>query len=75
MHYKQIQTYDLYSFAKELQEAVKDGYSVQEENVYFPQQIGAMFIATVGKDEVIKETVKEEPVKPKRSKGSKDAAE
>ena len=34
MHYKEIQTYDLYSFAKALEEAVKDGYQVLDETIY-----------------------------------------
>jgi hypothetical protein len=37
MHYKEIQTYDLYSFAKALEEAVKDGYQVLDETIYYPQ--------------------------------------
>lgn len=49
MHYKQIQTYDLYSFAKELQDAVNDGYVVLDETIYYPQLIGSTFLATVGK--------------------------
>ena len=58
MHYKQIQTYDLYSFAKELQDAVNDGYVVQDETIYYPQVIGTTFLATVGK-ESIKDTPKQ----------------
>ena len=49
MLYKQIQTYDLYSFAKELQDAENDGYVVLDETIYYPQVIGSTFLATVGK--------------------------
>lgn len=58
MHYKEIQTYDLYSFAKALEEAVKDGYQVLDETIYYPQVIGTTFLATVGK-ELSKETPKQ----------------
>ena len=56
MHYKEIQTYDLYSFAKALEESVKDGYKVLDETIYYPQVIGTTFLATVGK-ELSKETL------------------
>jgi hypothetical protein len=77
MHYKEIQTYDLYSFAKALEEAVKDGYQVLDETIYYPQVIGTTFLATVGK-ESSKETPKqtEEGIlaetKPVRQRKTKD---
>ena len=67
MHYKQITTYDLYSFSKALQEAVQDGYEVLDETVYYPQVIGSTFLATVGKSETKAEGILAE-TKPKRSK-------
>ena len=73
MHYKQIQTYDLYSFAKALEEAVKDGYKVLDETIYYPQVIGTTFLATVGKEapKQTEETVLAE-AKPVRQRKTKD---
>lgn len=51
MHYKQIQTHDLHSYSQELQQAVLEGYRVLTETIYFPQQIGPVLMATVGKEE------------------------
>lgn len=49
MNLKQIQAYSLYSFAKELEEALHDGYKVLDDTIYYPQVIGNTFLATVGK--------------------------
>ena len=55
---KKFKLYDLYSFAKALEESVKDGYKVLDETIYYPQVIGTTFLATVGK-ELSKETPKQ----------------
>lgn len=51
MNLQQIQAYSLYSFAKELESAVKNGYKVLDDTIYFPQVVGNTFLATVGKSE------------------------
>ncbi len=51
MHYKEIQTYDLHSYSQELQKNILDGYRVLTETIYFPQQIGSVYMATLGKEE------------------------
>ena len=47
MHYKQIQTHDLFSFAQELQKATLEGFVVLEDTQHYPQIIGN----TLGKAE------------------------
>ena len=49
MHYKQIQTHDLFSFAQELQKATLEGFVVLEDTQYYPQIIGNILVATLGK--------------------------
>ena len=51
MHYKQIQTHDLFSFAQELQKATLEGFVVLEDTQYYPQIIGNTLVATLGKAE------------------------
>ena len=51
MHYKQIQTHDLFSFAQELQKATLEGFVVLEDTQYYPQIIGNILVATLGKAE------------------------
>jgi len=51
MHYKQIQTHDLFSFAQELQKATLEGFVVLEDTQYYPQIIGNILVTTLGKAE------------------------
>lgn len=51
MHYKQIQTHDLFSFAQELQKATLEGFVVLEDTQHYPQIIGNTLVATLGKAE------------------------
>lgn len=53
MHYKQIQTHDLFSFAQELQKATLEGFVVLEDTQYYPQIIGNILVATLGKAEPV----------------------
>lgn len=53
MHYKQIQTHDLFSFAQELQKATLEGFVVLEDTQYYPQIIGNTLVATLGKAEPV----------------------
>ena len=48
---KTIQAYDLFSFSQELQLAVQDGYTIQDDTAGYPQVIGNVFIATVYKED------------------------
>ena len=48
---KTIQAYDLFSFSQELQLAVQDGYTIQDDTASYPQVIGNVFIATVYKED------------------------
>jgi len=50
MHYKEIQTYDLFSFAQELQ---KEGFVLLEDTQHYPQIIGNILVATLGKAEPV----------------------
>jgi len=59
---KTIQAYDLFSFSQELQLAVQEGYTIQDDTASYPQLIGNVFIATVYKED------SEEPVAPVKRK-------
>lgn len=48
---KTIQSYDLFSFSQELQLAIQDGYTIQDDTASYPQLIGNVSIATVYKND------------------------
>lgn len=69
MHYKEIQTYDLLSFAQELQKHINEGYTVSELPEHQTVIIGNLLVTTLKAPEATEEVAEgDTPVKPKRSK-------
>ena len=65
MHYKEIQTHDLYSFIKEYDVAKEQGFKTSDDTSFIPQVIGSLFMATLVKDEKIEDV---QETKTKRNK-------
>ena len=59
MQVKEIYTHSIYEFAKELQDAVVEGYRISEDSLHIPQQVGFCFCANVFKEESVEESVED----------------
>ena len=64
MQVKEIYTHSIYEFAKELQDAVVEGYRISEDSIHIPQQVGFCFCANVLKEDSVEDTVVEQEEAP-----------
>lgn len=68
---KHIEGYSLFDFMLQVQDAVRDGYSISDSNEGMPQTFGpSLFTCLLIKCESKVEEVEQEPIKARKSKKS-----